>query len=395
MSALVHETMSADAMINDAELSTGLSDWGGDEFRHPFTVLVESAEREADLTEIGRQRLRSWLMLRLEQRLKMVEDRKRRPEIAAQNIEKPVFLFGFPRAGTTFLHTMLSLDPRNVSPAYWQLNLPSPPPNDPTIDHSESTRRMQENLEFQGWTRPEIAAAHFHAADLPEEDFLAFEYSFVSTGFMGFLFVPTYIEQIAAGGDFSQAYKWHRKFLQALQIGAEGRRWMLKAPEHSLHVDTLVAEYPDALLVQHHRDPSKVMASVFSILTEGRRNYCGNVENIGQQEARMFMQMYATGITHAAKARKNEVLNTKFLDMHFRDLERDPVVSVRRVYDHAGISFTREAERQVNEYVSQNRKGKHGKHRYQLSDYGLSQAEVHEAFAEYIDHFGVELETAA
>lgn len=388
------EAMSAPAMIAAAERATGLSDWGGDEFREPFAILVDSAERESRLHALGRERLRAWLMLRLEQRLKMVEDRKRRPEIAAQRIDRPVFLLGFPRAGTTYLHTMLSIDPDNVSPAYWQLNLPSPPPNDPAIDHSASIRRMQENLEFQGWTRPEIAAMHFHVSDLPEEDFLAFEYSFVSTGFMGFLNVPSYVRQVA-GGDFTQAYGWHHKFLQALQIGAEGRRWMLKAPEHTLHVDTLVAEYPDALMVQHHRDPSKVMASVFSILTVGRGNYCDGVTTIQKDEARLFMRMYAAGITHAAKAREDEALNARFLDVQFRALERDPVGTVRRVYDHAGIAFTPEAEKRVADYVARNRKGKHGKHRYLLSDYGLTQAEVRAAFAEYIARFDVELEADA
>lgn len=385
--------LSAEAMISAAEESTDLSDWNGDAFRRPFTILVESAERESNLTDLGRERLRAWLMLRLEQRLKMVEDRKRRPEIVEQKIDRPVFLFGFPRAGTTFLHTLLSIDPRNVSPAYWQLNLPSPPPNDPAIDHSDSIRRMQANLEYQGWTRPDFAAMHFHAADLPEEDFLAFEYSFVSTGFMGFLNVPTYVEQVVAG-DFSEAYKWHKIFLQALQIGAEGRRWMLKAPEHTLHVATLVAEYPDAFLVQQHRDPSKVMASVFSVLTAARMGYCGGVTTIGEEEARAFMRMYAAGMTYAAKVREDEALERRFLDVHYLDLERDPVECVRRVYDHAGMAFTLEAEQRVAAWVSQNRKGKHGKHRYLLSDYGLSQAEVHDAFAEYIDRFGVELEAS-
>jgi hypothetical protein len=356
-------------------------------------VLVDSAEREADLTALGRERFGAWLMLRLEQRLKMIEDRKRRPEISAQKIEKPVFLFGFPRAGTTFLHTLLSIDPGNVSPTYWQLNQPSPPPNDPAIDHSASIQRMKHSLDFQGWTHPEMQAMHFMAPELPEEDFLAFEYSFVSTGFIGFVNVPSYIHKVV-GGDFSEAYKWHRIVLQALQVGVEGRRWMLKAPEHSLHVDTLLQEYPDALLVQHHRDPSKVMA-VFSVLTAYRSLYCDGVTAIGEEEARAFMHMYAAGVSHALKTRRDKALDDRFLDIHYLDLERDPLGCVRRVYDHAGLPFTQATEQRLDNWVSQNRKGKHGKHRYLLSDYGLQQAEVHEAFADYIDEFNVELEGSA
>ena len=390
----VNGKMCADTMIADAERASGLRDWDGEAFRTPFRTLVDSAERESSLSDLGRERFRTWLMLRLVQRLKMVEDRKQRPEIVAQSIDRPVFLFGFPRAGTTFLHTLLSIDPANVAPAYWQLNLPSPPANDPAIDHSAAIRSMDENLVFQGWTRPEIAAMHPHGAELPEEDFLAFEYSFVSTGFMGFVNVPSYVQDVVAG-DFSEAYRWHRKVLQALQIGAEGRRWMLKAPEHSLHVDTLVGEYPDALLVQHHRDPSKVMASVFSVLSAYRSNYCAGNTSLGEDEARAFMHMYAAGVTHAATFREIPAMAAKFLDVQYLDLARDPVGCVRRVYGHAGIAFTAATEQRVAQWVAANRQGKNGKHRYQLGDYGLTQAEVHEAFADYIERFDVKLESDA
>ena len=127
---VINTVLSSDDLLREATERTSLSDWGGDEFREPFAILVESAERESGLSAIGRQRLHQWLVLRLEQRLRMVEDRKRRPEIARQQIEAPVIQMGFPRAGTTYLHTLLSLDPGNVAPLYWQLCLPSPPPND-------------------------------------------------------------------------------------------------------------------------------------------------------------------------------------------------------------------------------------------------------------------------
>lgn len=391
MSELMGQTLSADGLLQEAQRKTGLTDWGGDGFRKPFSTLVNAAERESHLSEIGRERLRQWLSLRLEQRLKMVEDRRVRPEIGRQAIDRPVFLFGFPRAGTTYLHTLLSLDPANVSPLYWQLNLPSPPPNDPAIEHLPSVRQIQDMLEYQGWLSPEIARLHFHAADLPEEDFFAFEYSFVSTGFMGFLDVPSYVGEVVSG-DFGPAYKWHRRVLQALQIGAEGRRWILKAPEHSLHVDTLTAEYPDALLVQQHRDPSKVMASVFSVLSASRSNYCAGPTRIVEEDARAFMQMYAAGVTHAMALRDDDAFDRRFVDIQYLDLERDPMGCVRKVYAHAGLTFTSVVEARVSEWVGNNRKGKHGKHRYMLADYGLTQSEVHAAFATYIDRFGVELE---
>ena len=139
----------------------------------------------------------------------------------------------------------------------------------------------------------------------------------------------------------------------------------------------------------------EVMASVFSILTACRSNYCAGNVSIGADEARAFMHMYAAGVTHAAKAREDAATNARFLDMHYLDLVRDPVDCVRRVYDHAGEAFTAAAKQRTADWVAANRQGKHGKHRYLLSDYGLTQADVHDAFADYIDHFGVELESGA
>lgn len=381
-------------LLHEAETETGLDDWGDDRFRVPLRVLLTSIVAESDLHDRGVQRAREWIALRLVQRLRMIEDRKRRPEIGAQSIDRPIFLMGFPRAGTTYLHSLLDVGPETVAPLYWQLCLPSPPPNDPGIDHSRSVRQIQDMLGRQGWLSPEIARTHHHAADLPEEDYFAFEYSFVSTGFMGFFEVPTYLREVITG-DFADAYRWHRRVLQALQVGVEGRRWMLKAPEHTMHVDSLLAEYPDALLVQHHRDPAKVMASVFSVLTACRANYVAGAKRLSEGEARQFMHMYAAGVEHAMRRREDPTLNVRFCDVHYLDLERDPLRCVRRVYDHAGLDFTPSSEAAVAGWVIDNRKGKHGKHQYLLADYGLSGDEVREAFSSYIKRFQVELEPAS
>jgi hypothetical protein len=381
-------------LIAEAERETGLSDWGGARFRRPFGILVRALNEEAGLNPIGRERARQWLALRLSQRLRMIEDRKRRPEIAAQTIDRPVFLVGFPRAGTTYLHTLLSLDPGNISPLYWQINRPSPPPNDPAIDHRAAIEDADALLESQGWTAPEFQGAHRLTAELPEEDYLAFEYSFVSTGFMGFFDVPSYVAEVIAG-DFLPAYEWHKRVLQALQIGTQGRRWMLKAPEHTLHIPTLLEIYPDALFVHHHRDPAKVMASVFKLLSVCRSFYSDRPQGMTPAQARGFMQMYAKGIENMIQLRDDLALNARFLDIQYLDLERKPLACVRRVFEHSGLAFTPDAQAKVAAWIGDNRKGKHGKHQYLLADYGLHEDEVREAFAAYMDRFDVEKEAAA
>lgn len=386
--------LDAAAMIKEAERVTGLKDWDGDSFKHPFSVLINSINTEAGLHELGVARARQYLSARLEQRLRMVQDRKLRPTIASQVIDRPIFIVGLPRAGTTYLHTLISRNPATLAALHWQLLLPSPPPNDPSIDHGESIRSIEAMLEYQGSLSPSIKLMHEHDAKLPEEDFLAFEFSFVSTGFLGFFDVPEYVAQVL-GGDFTPAYEWHRRALQAMQIGAEQRRWILKAPEHTMHLDTLLKVYPDAVIVQNHRDPSKVMASTFSLLSAIRSNYTDRVQRVGRAEALHFLQMYSKGLMHGINVRKDAVMDGRFLDVHYLELARDPVSVVAKVHQHAGLPFTDQVRNDVESWAQSHRQGAHGKHKYALADYGLTQGEVHEVFKDYIERYGIELESGA
>lgn len=155
-------------LIAEAELMTGLSDWGDDDFREPLRILVEAIEQEAGINPRGRRKLLHWFRIRLAARLMMVEDRKRRPEIAAQVIAAPLFQMGLPRAGTTFLHTLLGLDPAHRSYQFWQMFFPSPPVNDPAFDTAERVAAMADFMDLQGWREPDLRALHFHDPDTPE-----------------------------------------------------------------------------------------------------------------------------------------------------------------------------------------------------------------------------------
>ncbi len=386
--------LDAIALIEEAQRTAGLSDWGEDDFRSPLKVLVNAAETEADLSAIGRERLRTWLLLRLEQRLRMIDDRKRLPGIAAQVIDRPVAIMGLPRAGTTYLHRLMSLKPDMLAMLYWQLFLGSPPANDPAIDHRPQIERFRKFMEFQGWFSPEIMRTHNMDPQEPEEDIFTFEYSMVSMYFTGYLDVPSYLQYIFERG-FTDAFAWHRRALQALQYGMTGKRFMLKAPGYTVFTEQLIAEYPDITLIQNHRDPSKVMASVFSTMSASRVTMSDRPQLIGREEALAFMEMYNQGLMASAAKREDPGYARRFIDVHYIDLERDPVGCVRRAYAHADIEFTPADQLRIEEWIAHNRKGRHGKHRYALADYGVTQSDVHAIFADYIERFGIEREQDA
>ena len=87
--------------------------------------VVNALKNEAELNFIGQLCIRNDILRLLGNRLQLVEDRKRFPEIADEIIQPPLFITGLPRSGTTFLHALLSQDPANRVPQVWELMYPS------------------------------------------------------------------------------------------------------------------------------------------------------------------------------------------------------------------------------------------------------------------------------
>ena len=259
-------------MIADAERATGLSDWGGDDFREPLRVLVAALVGEAQLHEQGARIAQRHLHDVLCGRLKMADDRERFPGIAAEAITKPVFVIGLPRSGTTFLHNLLTQDPHSRSPLTWEIMFPSPPPERETYLDDPRIAQCQAKLLDIGFLDEGLQAIHPFGARRPEECNFIWESTLRTVNYMAWWNVPSYTKMLYAG-DMRPVYEAHKRFLQHLQHRHAGERWVLKTPAHMAWLDTLLAVYPDACLVQCHRDPAKIIPSLANNLLQYRKLY--------------------------------------------------------------------------------------------------------------------------
>ena len=61
------------------------------------------------------------------------------------------------------------------------------------------------------------------------------------------------------------AYRRYRRNLQQIGLDAPDKRWVLKNPSHLGALPALLEVFPDALVVQCHRDPVEAVASACSL----------------------------------------------------------------------------------------------------------------------------------
>ncbi len=374
-------------LLAAAERATGLSDFGADSFRPGLRELLRCFEGEAQLTTLGRVMARGTVTSALATRLRLVDWRKRRPEVAEQEIRAPLLVLGMPRTGTTLLHGLLSQDPALRAPLTWEVAEPCPAPetatyaSDPRIAAAHARARDIEKV------APGFLAIHPMGALLPQECVSLTAPEFMSMQWDATYPVPSY-QRWCEAQDAGPSYRWHRAFLQHLQSRHRGARWVLKTPAHLLTLDALFAEYPNACVVQTHRAPSQVVASLASLECTLRGAATDAIDPLAQGElaAALIERMLRAGVRSRAAHPERE---GRFFDLAYPDLVADPIGSVERIYRHLDLAFSRDAEQRMRQFLADNASDKHGVHKYAPETFGLERSALDERYRFYTDRHDV------
>ena len=243
---------------------TGLADFGPDDYTDGLTVLLESYDREAMLTPLGAKMQRVFLRGALTARLCSEAAWQANPAYAEVAIDRPVFITGLPRTGTTALHRLLTADPASQGLEVWLAQVPQPRPPRHTWPGNPVFQDIQEGFARHHEEHPEFMGVHYMAADQVEECWQLLQQSMRSVSFETLAYVPGYSAWLR-GQDWTGAYRRHRRNLQMIGLPDAGRRWVLKNPSHLFALDALLAVYPDALVIQTHRAPRTAIASACSL----------------------------------------------------------------------------------------------------------------------------------
>ena len=375
-------------LLEEAQRNTGLRDFGDDAFRQPLRIFLDSLEREAQLNLIGRVLARSDVLNLLENRLRMWETRRLHPEIDDELIQRPIFITGLPRTGTSILHEVLGCDPGNRVPRTWEVRHPCPPPESATYETDPRIERAQREIGFWSEVVPEYGSMHELGANIPVECILLTQHEFVSDQLCGAQQVPSYAGWLAQA-DQRPAYRYHKRMLQHLQWKAPGERWVLKAPSHLGQLEALLSVYPDARIVQTHRDPLKVMASAMSILFATA--WVRSDEIDAEAMLGWFSGENCCYLLDGASAlRDNGTLSASNLyDMRYSDFIKEPFEVIPALYQHFELPFNSEAEARMRAYLDAKPKGARGAHHYSFADTGFDLQSERARFAPYQERYGV------
>ncbi len=377
--------MTVDQIIAAASARTGLTDIGDRSVLEGLERLLRSYASEARFTERGAQMAHDDLVAYMATRMQIEDWLARHPELLEAPVEKPLFVFGLPRTGTTLAINLLAADPARRSFLRWEIYEPIPPARPEELHAGRRYAEQQAKCEMALQYMPQIAAIHMEFADSPTECQFLMTTSFCAQVYEAQADIPSYRHWFLHEADYLPAFRFHKRTLQALQHHAKGQ-WTLKNPWHPLFLDALTEVYPDARLVMTHRDPAEVVGSCCSLIKYVRQIYSDDVDLKGIGES--FMDTFRVMIdrTRAFKAKHGA---GAIHDVQYADTVRDPIGTVRKIYDAVGDAFTPAAEQAMQGYMADNPKGKHGKHAYDLAEYGLSKDEVHERFRDYIEDYDI------
>ncbi len=369
---------------------TGLSDFGPDDYADGLAVLVDSYEREAGLTPRGVRVTRAMLRGALTARLVSEAAWRTHPEHAQVEITRPLFVTGLPRTGTTALHRLLASDPAHQGLEMWLAEVPQPRPPRESWAENPVFRYIQAGCERHHAAHPEFMGVHYLAADQVEECWQLLRQSMRSVSWECLAHLPSYSAWLSAQ-DWTGPYRRHRRNLQLIGLPDAGKRWVLKNPSHLFALGALLTVYPDALVIQTHRDPGTAIASVCSLAAQASAGwsevFAGDV--IGQDQ----LELWATGLerfsAERARAERARPGQARFFDVRYEDLVADPVGTAEAVYAHFGLPFTGAAAMSMRALATERATGSPGTgitgstpaHRYALADFGLTEADVSARFS--------------
>lgn len=360
------------AEIADAADTGSVLDPGDQAFIDDLAFLLQCFARVPELTPLGWTVQWRSAEQRLENRLRIKWIHSQNPLVAAEPIERPVFIVGLPRSATSLVHHLLASAEPHRGPLLWELQRTG-------LDRdaaSAARARKAVEREVRALTRlaPDYHAIHPLRADRPEESIALMWRTYFPLSCAPLPDWRTRIDQT----DVTADYEYLRQALQVLQYGRERRRWILKFPGHVAHLDVIRHVFPDAVFVWMHRDPVPAVGSFCSLVESLQGVHCKQTDPAAI--GRAWLGILADSIAHGRKLRR-ALPDEAIADVSAHRLVSDPHRYAPQLFEQIGAAWTGRDRDALNAIAGP--PGRKPAHAYTLERYGLTPEAVEEAFGDY------------
>jgi len=361
----------------------GSDDFGSDDYLSGLKALLQSMDFDPRFHEAGRKLAWAKVVGLLRSRAHAIRSMEENPGFDARPVSSPVVIVGVPRTGTTALHRLMAVDSRFQGLESWLLDAPMPrPPVERWPDYPQF-RATAAWFAAEHERAPQRQAAHFRSASDVHECCILLRQSFVSNTLSCAWPAATYDAWWQCQSE-EPAYRHYHRCVQLIGMNDPDKRWLLKNPGHIEHLDLLFAVFPDARVIQTHRDPARAVPSLVSLLMMSHPQYeDGRFEERGRIMLRRETAKWAHAVRKADAVREH--FPGQILDVVHGDFHRDPMGTLERIYGFIGMEIGDDLRPQLERRISEKPELQRGSHRYDIADYAMSADEVHEQFGDYIE----------
>ncbi|CCD93766.1 conserved hypothetical protein [Bradyrhizobium sp. ORS 375] len=335
--------------------------------------LAESIARDPGYDDLGRYMAGYYVYGWIERYVQFAQDLAEVPEIVDVPVARPLFLIGFGRTGSTFLHHLLALDPQARAPRLWELQEPSPPPRPETYATDPRIGRMRAQSEFRAAVMPDLHKIHEFDVEAPEECQLMMWHG-PQHMILG-LRSPEYwhwfrtldlpqLDALCAG---------YKRQVQHLQLFHRGGHWLSKSLAHAHFLPVLFRSFPDARIVRLHRDPCQIIPALASLIAQLQISYTPRIDfhDLGRRTLELFEHT-----TERMMQADEQASSTRVVDVVFDELIKDPLATIRRIHAAFGDDLAPAFESRLRQRLQMETPSRRFKHVYTLEQFGLTRAQV-------------------
>ena len=338
-------------------------------WRSRLTLLCGDLTHQAQLTSLGLVLAQGQLVSALAARFRAHALWQQYPEIAEQQIRAPIIVIGQMRSGTTRMQRLLACDPRFTFTRFYESWNPIPE-HWPGPDGRKLKGRI--GLTCARLLNPHFDAIHPTSLHAPEEEIGLHNLSIFGAAFEAQWRVPNYTAAVETE-DCTGVYQEFKRLLQTLTwLRGDGydRPWVLKVPQFSQDVVTMLKIFPDARLVYMRRDPREVIASSTSLVCNQRSLQSHQVDRnqIGNEWARKIQLRQDRMAAARATARVPQI------EVDYNDMSKDWAHEIRRVYTMLGLPLEEAAHMAMRKYAAATAPARRKVHKYDAIQFGMASA---------------------